>query len=156
MSDVLQQLWDSIAPPKEPIEQKPSKSLLESLWDSLKGAGSPPPQKPPVEPSKALPVQLPNDPDGFWSNLKQKWHTEAPQRQAEISAIKQKEFGDKLPQAITDLETALSKKGMDGTVRRILRTEYKDLTGKDYEGRGKSSSPSLMRRAADKSALVRR
>ncbi len=92
---------------------------------------SPAPVKPPVEAVKGLP----NDSDGFWTNLKQKWHAEAPQRQAEITKIKQAEWGEELPAAVKNLESLLSKKNLDGTVRRILRTEYRDLTGKDYNSR---------------------
>jgi hypothetical protein len=55
VSDVLNELWNTLSPPKEPIEEKPSKSLLEGLWDSLKGVGSPAPQKPPVEAPKPSP-----------------------------------------------------------------------------------------------------
>jgi hypothetical protein len=136
----LNELWNTLSPPKETIEEKPSKSLLEGLWDSLKGVGSPAPQKPPVEAPRAPAGQvmpLPNDPDGFWTGLKQKWHTEAPQRQAEITRIKQTELGEGLNEAVLNLEKVLSKKGMDGTVRRILRTEYRDLTGREYNARGK-------------------
>lgn len=137
MSDILDNLFNQLAPPKEEIAEKPSKSLLERLWDSFDRVPSPTPVKPPVEAVKAPVAPLPNDPDGFWTNLKQKWHTEAPQRQAEIARIKQTELGEGLNEAVMNLEKALSKKNINGTVRSILRTEYRDLTGKEYNARSR-------------------
>ncbi len=54
MSDLLDSLFNQLAPPKEEVAEKPSKSLLERLWDSFDRAPSPPPQKPAVEAVKSL------------------------------------------------------------------------------------------------------
>lgn len=86
--------------------------------------------EPDKKPAEATPA--PAKQDTFWSDLQSKWHAEAGQRQASISEIKQKEFGKDLPATIKTLEKALATKDMDGTVRRILRTEYRDLSGQDY------------------------
>lgn len=53
MSDLLDSLFNQLAPPKEEIAEKPSKSLLERLWDSFDRPPSPSPVKPPVEAVKA-------------------------------------------------------------------------------------------------------
>jgi hypothetical protein len=123
---------------KEVIDQVVS-DVKEGATNALSFFGidfrTPAPVKPPVEAPRPLPKPLENDPDGFWAAQKQKNQLEAPQRQLEISAMKQKEWGDELPATVATLEKALATKGMDGTVRRILRTEYKDLTGKDHNSR---------------------
>jgi hypothetical protein len=120
---------------KEVIDQVVS-DVKEGATNALSFFGidfrTPAPAKPPVEAPRPLPKPLENDPDGFWAAQKQKNQLEAPQRQLEVSAMKQKEWGDELPATVATLEKALSSKKLDGTVRRILRTEYKDLTGKDY------------------------
>lgn len=143
MASPWEQTWSDVKQGAEEAVANVKTEAIRALPWLQKWTGdtqpSPAPVKPPVEAVKAPSGQLQNDPDGFWSNLKQKWHTEAPQRQAEITKIKQAEWGEELPAAVKNLESLLSKKNLDGTVRRILRTEYRDLTGKDYNSRIQAS-----------------
>lgn len=135
-----EQKWNEVKQEVEEVVDNASKTLQNALPWARDWKAKATPQQAPValpEPIK----QLPNDPDGFWSSFQQKWKENAPKVQAEISAIKQKEFGAELPDAIKNLEKALSGKGLDGTVRRILRTEYRDLTGKEFNSRNKDVKP---------------
>lgn len=137
MSDFDKFLTDTYGSAKQAVEETVEgvKEGFKSFLDGFSSSGNRQPSPAPIKPPAEAVKPLPNDPDGFWTNLKQKWHAEAPQRQAEISKIKQAEWGEELPAAVKNLESLLSKKNLDGTVRRILRTEYRDLTGKDYNAR---------------------
>lgn len=81
------------------------------------------PPEPPISSKQQKPI------DDFWERNRQ---PRTPEIQKQISGIKQEEYGKDLPKAIKQLEDALATKNMDGTIRRILRTEYRDLADKEY------------------------